>query len=177
MNDLCSDKTLAFLRAYAETPDRLKAYEAVFGSRDMSDYLAFVSRSEVRAGIMRVQSESIARAGVDRGWLLSRLVLLSEFNIRHFLVEDSGGDLVYDLTQATEGDWYCINELMIEPLRDGEGLVLPESRVRLKAVDKIQSLKMIKDMLDEDAPIEIKLTVDEYEVKRQELLEREAEDY
>lgn len=104
---------------------------------------------------------------IDALWVLKRAALLADFNINKF-IRVNNGDAVYDFSEATEDDWYCIQEYVTDSsFVKGEMGLVPVEKVRLKSYDKLRALELVgkhinvgafKDKLelsgDEENPIQ-----------------------
>ena len=80
----------------------------------------------------------------DADWVLVRAMRLADFNIRNFIrMED--GQPVYDFTYATDEDWYCIQEYVVDAVNISaeNGGVVPASRIKFKTFDKLRALEMV----------------------------------
>ena len=104
---------------------------------------------------------------IDAMWVLKRAALLANFNINKF-IRVEGKEAVYDFSNATEDDWYCIQEYVSDTsyVKGDCGLV-PVDKLRLKSFDKLRALELVgkhinvgafKDKLelsgDEENPIQ-----------------------
>lgn len=89
---------------------------------------------------------------VDALWILKRAVLLADFNINRFIAVHNG-NAVYDFTDATDDDWYCISEYTADTIErgtsDDENRYLVD-KVKLKGYDKIRSLELVARFLPEE---------------------------
>lgn len=104
---------------------------------------------------------------IDALWVLKRAALLADFNINKF-IRVNNGEAVYDFSEATEDDWYCIQEYVTDSsFVKGEMGLVPVEKVRLKSYDKLRALELVgkhinvgafKDKLelsgDEENPIQ-----------------------
>ena len=80
----------------------------------------------------------------DATWVLRRAMLLADFNIRTFIKMENGVP-VYDFSEATPDDWYCIQEYVVDAVNvvSGNGGSIPASRIKFKTVDKLRALEMV----------------------------------
>ena len=114
------------------------------------------------------------QTGIDAAWLLVQLSKLAKFNINRFLVMNTEGDYVYDFSQATDDDWYCISEYTTSSVGKGRGknqyLV---SETKLKAESKLKALELIgkhigvqafKEQLEMSGSVELIIASDESEL-------------
>jgi len=76
--------------------------------------------------------------------VLNKLKLLAEFNIAKFIVTQPDGEAVYDFTNATSDDWYCIGEYTTEiiPKKGPDGFYEVE-KVKLKPHCRLRAIEMI----------------------------------
>lgn len=118
---------------------------------------------------------------IDAAWVLKRAGLLADFNIRKFIKTDDHGNAVYDFSEATDDDWYCISEYTVDSVGPGSDQdTFLVSRIKLKTVDKIAALKLVgahidvgafKDQLEVGGHIvQVSMTADEYKAARKEML-------
>ena len=90
----------------------------------------------------------IEQSSVDAAWVLKRAVLLADFNINKF-IKVIGNEAVYDFTQATEDDWYCISEYTHDSsFVKGDMGVIPVEKLRLKSYDKLRALELVGKHID-----------------------------
>lgn len=80
----------------------------------------------------------------DADWVLIRTMKLADFNIRNFLIMIDGQPH-YDFSRATDDDWYCIQEYVIDAVNVAaeKGGIVPVSRVKFKTFDKLRALEMV----------------------------------
>ena len=89
---------------------------------------------------------------VDAMWVLKRAKLLADFNIVKFVRLDENGLAVYDFSNATPDDWYCIEEYATEQIGKAiDGELIPVSKLKIKAASKIAALKLIGDHISVQA--------------------------
>ena len=80
---------------------------------------------------------------IDALWVLKRAALLADFNINKF-IRVEGGEAVYDFSVATEDDWYCIQEYVVDSMFiKGEMGLVPVDKIRLKTYDKLRALELV----------------------------------
>lgn len=165
--------------------------EKSYGSLQAACYKVF-KRPKIKVIIEQIQEQSIKRADIkleetidesvddlveaqkdidtlqiDAMWVLKRAALLANFNINKF-IRVEGKEAVYDFSDATEDDWYCIQEYVSDTsyVKGDCGLV-PVDKLRLKSFDKLRALELVgkhinvgafKDKLelsgDEENPIQ-----------------------
>jgi phage terminase small subunit len=89
---------------------------------------------------------------IDAYWVLKRAALLADFNIRRFIKEDKFGNAVYDFSEATDDDWYCIHEYTTEEISRGQGderyMV---DKLKIKSYDKLRALELVGKHVDVQA--------------------------
>ena len=172
----CFNATKAALEAgYSENVARNHAWSWVsitgcpVNKRHLRDY--------IQGEISRIYGEE----KVDKGWILRRAKLLADFNISKFLTR-SGADAVYDFSEATQDDWYCIEEYVTEQSyrRIAGGETVPVDKLKIKTPSKIAALKLLGDHVDVQAFAEnvnvsgemtqVVMNADEYKKARQEML-------
>lgn len=80
----------------------------------------------------------------DAMWVLKRAMLLADFNIRSF-IKMVDGVPVYDFSEATQDDWYCIQEYVVDAVNvvSENGGSIPASRIKFKTIDKLRALEMV----------------------------------
>ena len=80
----------------------------------------------------------------DATWVLRRAMLLADFNIRTFIRMENGVP-VYDFSEATHDDWYCIQEYVVDAVNvvSENGGSIPASRIKFKTIDKLRALEMV----------------------------------
>jgi len=106
----------------------------------------------VRAAIEHADAKARYTTKIDAEWVLKRLAMLAEFNIRKFLRVDDLGNAVYDFSEATDDDWYCIDEYTVEALPRGQGDERYETeKIKLKAQPKLKALELIGRITSVDA--------------------------
>lgn len=109
---------------------------------------ALLSLPSVAVAVSRGLKERSERVKIDAAWVLYRAALLANFNIKKFItVLPDGSDAYYDFSQATDDDWYCIQEYTRNVTPRGKTL-LPIKSVKLKAVDKIRALELVGKHVD-----------------------------
>lgn len=80
----------------------------------------------------------------DALWVLRRAMMLADFNIRKFLRKEEDGRMIYDFSNATEEDWYCIQEYTVEQLNvNTDKGAIPADKIKIKTVDKLKALEMV----------------------------------
>lgn len=153
-----TEKQIRCLQEYINTGSKFKAYMAAYEPSPSTSYKVIRNMARVLFGqwYMKAALEIIThnatefansrftKMSIDAGWVLHRAALLADFNIRKFIRTDSNGNAVYDFSNATDEDWYCISEYTVDEIAkgSGDGRYLVE-RVKLKTVDKIRALELV----------------------------------
>lgn len=89
---------------------------------------------------------------INAAWVLKRAGLLANFNIRRFIRQLENGTAVYDFTDATDDDWYCIDEYTTETLTKGRGVEQYEvEKIKIKAAPKLRALELVGKHIDVQA--------------------------
>lgn len=81
----------------------------------------------------------------DADWVLVRAMKLADFNIRNFISMGADGQPYYDFTRATDDDWYCIQEYVVDAVNtsaEHKGVV-PAARIKFKTFDKLRALEIV----------------------------------
>ena len=151
-----------FVFEYVKT---LKVYQSAIRAGYADSYAktkvyAWVSETQcprnklhVREAIRKELNKIYAEEKIDKGWILRRAKLLAEFSISKFIRQE-GGEAVYDFSNATPDDWWCVEEYVTEEtlsdLKASGGEPLPAGKVkkRIKTPSKIQALKLLGDHVD-----------------------------
>ena len=104
----------------------------------------WLSTPNIALAIMHAMNEKSALARIDSAWVLKRLAMLADFNIKRFIIVDEGRPY-YDFAAATDEDWYCIDEITIDALRGRvrEGGRIYVDSVKLKSTKKLDALKAV----------------------------------
>lgn len=86
---------------------------------------------------------------INAAWVLKRAALLADFNIRRFINIQPDGTAVYDFSEATDDDWYCIDEYTVDTIHKGpKGDTYEVDRVKLKTTAKIRALELVGKHID-----------------------------
>lgn len=142
---------------YLQDPTRNKvaAYRSAYDCSRMTVHVVAVRAAElfrhplVSQVVQQAQREAQEEAKVDAAWVLKRLKLLADFNISKFLVVTEEGKAVYDFSNATDEDWYCIDEYTTEvKLKKDEDGFYPVEKVKVKAVARLRVIEMIGKLTD-----------------------------
>lgn len=143
------------VRHYTQDPthNRTAAYRAAFDCEGATAHNVNCRASKlfkhplVAEAVKHIEHVTLAVAAVDAQWVTDRLVRLAEFNISKFMVVRPDGTAYYNFTDATEDDWYCIDEYSVDTvMRPQGGEVVAVEKVRLKTVPRTAALKMIGDL-------------------------------
>ena len=138
------------LSYYAGHRHKTKAYRHAYDCDDMSPA---VVRNEaallfqhplMAAAVMSMEAVAAQQVKIDAHWVLKRAALLADFNISTFVVTDDVGNAVYDFSDATDDDWYCISEYTVDRVSKGYGDDRYEvERIKLKTHCKMQALQLV----------------------------------
>lgn len=134
----------------------------------------FFASDKIRKVTEAIQTEAVKRAGmqidelindaakvrvdstveqekvvIDAAWVLERAALLADFNIRKFIEVDTNGSAYYNFSNATDEDWYCIQEYSSEIIDKEDRL--PVTKLKLKIHDKIRALELVGKHIDVQA--------------------------
>lgn len=94
---------------------------------------------------------------IDAAWVLKRAALIADFNIRSFISQDEEGNAVYDFSDATDDDWYCIQEYVVEEIQRGQGddryFV---DKLKVRSMDKLRALELVGKHIEVRAFSDIK---------------------
>ena len=103
----------------------------------------FFALGKVQGRLDEIAADAQTATGIDAQWVLTRLALLADFNIKKFTIVENG-IAYYDFSNATDDDWYCISEYAVDQLSKGLGEEKIEvERVKLKNVDKLRALELV----------------------------------
>lgn len=169
-----TEKQRACIAKYIRSGKQFESYSSVYSATQTKKTIQrqcskFFNLPKVRAVVDQIQEEAIKRANIvmeeivqgsmddlveqhkeeeslkiDAYWVLRRAALLADFNIRDFITVDDGGNAVYDFSDATDDDWYCIQEYTTEEIDRGKG----ENRyivdkLKIKSYDKLRALELV----------------------------------
>lgn len=157
LNYKFTDKQIAFIHEVLIGSSLLAAYRKAFNPPSKNDdtikarALRLVKQPIimeairiVRHNALLVINEKFMSVTIDAAWVLHRAALLADFNIRKFIRVDPQGNAVYDFTNATDDDWYCIAEYTVDEIAKGSGEnSFFVDRVKLKTVDKLRALELV----------------------------------
>jgi phage terminase small subunit len=118
---------------------------------------------KIREAVMRGREKAQDITGIDPQWVLRRTAMLAEFNINKFVRVQADGSPVYDFTNATDDDWYCISELTVDRIMKGQGEGVYEiERVKVKAHDKLKAIELVgRNVLVQAFKDNVKVEVDD----------------
>lgn len=108
---------------------------------------ALLSNPKIATVVSQALRERSEKTQIDAEWVLKRAALLASFNIKRFIKTLPDGQAVYDFSEATDDDWYCISEYTVDVIRRGKK-VLPVERVKLKSFDKLRALELVGKHVD-----------------------------
>ncbi len=165
----------ARLAGYAESVCRVHAWSWV------SITSCAPNKIHLRDAIHAEMTEHLQMERIDSEWVLKRARLLADFNIRKFITVTANGDAVYDFTEATDDDWYCIEEYTTEQAyRRTQGGQVPVDKLKIKTPSKVAALKLVGDHVKVQAfkeniehsgtVTQINMTADEYKQARAEAM-------
>lgn len=183
---------LKALDAYSRDPARNKveAYKAGYSWENMKPNVLAVRATELfnmpfmKNAVAAMNAAASARTGINKAWVLKRAALLADFNISKFIRTQDDGTAVYDFSNATDDDWYCISEYTVDTLskRDAAG-IYEVDRVKLKSHCKLRALELVGKHIDVGAfsdKVEhtgvvglASLSMDEYKAARAEMLKED----
>jgi len=157
-------KQRVFADAYIATGRKATAYRLAYDTSGMSDSgvhresAALLSHCEpVKAYVadrkalaVQIADATTAEVEINAAWVLKKTALLAAFNIRKFLRVENG-IAVYDFTDATDDDWYCLDEYVAEDIQLRDGKVFAVGKVKFKAAAKLQALKLLGEHIDVQA--------------------------
>lgn len=119
----------------------------------------------------------------DSEWLLRRCRLLVDFNIKKFLRRNDDGDMVYDFTEASDDDWYCVEEYVTEQIyrKAAGGGEVPVDKLKIKTGSRAAAIKILGDFAKIAAfrenlnvtgeLVSVNMQPEEYKQYRQEMLD------
>jgi len=103
-----------------------------------------LAKPVIAIALCKAQGIRSEKLEIGAEWVLKRASLLADFNIRRFIRVDESGNAIYDFTQATDDDWYCISEYTVDCINKGYGEDKYEvERVKLKGFDKLKALELV----------------------------------
>jgi phage terminase small subunit len=103
-----------------------------------------LKKPEIMAAIKKAMDDRSDRAKINAEWVLKRVALIANFNIKKFITTSAEGTAWYDFSAATDNDWYCISEYTHDLIVKGVGDDKHEvNRVKLKTFDKLRALELV----------------------------------
>ena len=95
----------------------------------------------------RLQASGKKKVTFDQAYILHKAGLLAEFNLKNFIViENDTGRPYYDFKEASDDDWWCLDEITIDQVVSGpEGHRLYVDKVKIKTTKRRDALKLIGD--------------------------------
>ena len=131
---------------YAESVAATKAWEWV------SITQCPPNKQHVRKAVEDGVRERFGVEQVDGMWVLRRAKLLAEFSLYKFVKFKEGIGAVYDFSEATPDDWYCIEEYATEQLsRVLGGEPVPVDKLKIRTPSKVAALKLVGDHISVQA--------------------------
>lgn len=180
------------LEHYALNRNKSAAYRHAYDTANMSPRTIRQKAWELfRHPLLKQQvdlmnKQAAAAIKVDANWVLQKAMLLAEFNINQFIITDDQGNAIYDFSEATDDDWYCIGEYTVETLvkKDMEGNFYPVEKVKLKGESRLKALEMVAKLTGAQGYNGVKIehtgsvgvaqiSPDEYKAARQEMLDND----
>lgn len=99
-----------------------------------------------------VLDERSKETKIDAAWVLKRAALLADFNLNRFLTVTDEGQAIFDFTNATDDDWFCISEYTADMIsRDAGDLKHDARRIKLKTFDRLRALELVGKHVDVNA--------------------------
>jgi hypothetical protein len=142
----------AVIEHYLADPSRRKgaAYAAVYGkAKSASAVTKFFQKYEVVEAIESAQQAAVRQSTINAKWVLDKAVQLASFNIRKFLRRTPDGQMIYDFSNATDDDWWCIDEIAIVRKSVGRGDDMYDVEdIKIKTTKKLDALKLIGSHVD-----------------------------
>jgi phage terminase small subunit len=131
-------RSAALEAGYAQTTSKTKAFSWVSDSK-CPPHKAHVYNAIQRELVKR--SELLRCTSI---MVLNKLWLLANFNIKKFIVvPDDGAQPYYDFSEATDSDWYCVDELLVDKVHRGSGAEkVTIDRIKVKAASKLKALEL-----------------------------------
>jgi len=168
--------------------DKSAAYRHAYSTKNMKvesvhrNAIALFKLPKIAKIVEAVRVKASDDAQIDAAWVLKRVSMLADFNIKKFLVFKKGVAL-YDFSKATDDDWYCIQEISIDQIGVSEDGLYLVDKIKLKAVDKLRALDQVGKHVSVQAWKEelalagvvttVNMSADEYKKARQEALKED----
>lgn len=160
---------------YAESVSTTRAWEWVSVTQCPPN------KVNVRNAVEEGVKERFGFERVDDEWVLRRAKLLAEFSLYKFVRYTEEEGAVYDFSEATPDDWYCIEEYATEQISKVlDGKPIPVSKLKIKTPSKVAALKLVGDHISVQAfkenvnhtgeVTQITMSAEEYKKARQEAL-------
>lgn len=142
------------------------------------------NKVHLRDAIAKDIKEVYDEERIDKSWIIRRARLLVDFNLKNFMRVNENGSAVYDFSEATLDDWWCleefVNERTFRSLAKGDEIEV--EKVRIKTASKIAALRLIGDHVDIAAfktgievngtmTQQIVMTPEEYQAARTKMIE------
>lgn len=148
---------MAALHHYVINGNKVESYRHAYNTENMNEKSTYNRAKElwrkdymkqacllIEEEAMKKLSERADKIADHKLWVLEKAILLASFNIRRFIRVDDQGNAVYDFTDATDDDWYCISEYTVDEIakgsKDDKFFV---DRVKLKSFDKLKALELV----------------------------------
>lgn len=177
----------AALVHYAKHNNKTEAYRHGYNCENMVDETIRVrawelfEHSLMATAVSSMRATAAVQIKIDAAWVLKRAALLADFNINKFITKQDDGTAVYDFSEATDDDWYCISEYTVDTIVKGKGKAAYEvDRVKLKGHCKLAALKLVGTHTEVQAFKEqihhtgamafVQLNVEEFKQARREML-------
>jgi phage terminase small subunit len=100
------------------------------------------SRERVNSYVESAMAEAANKAIINATWVLEKAALIAGFSLGKFIVLEKG-KIFYDFSKATDDDWYCIGELVIDTGRANTRGLYPANSVKIKTLDKLKALDTV----------------------------------
>lgn len=121
-------------------------------------------RDAIQADIDSAYPEDV----VDSAWVLKRARLLADFNINTFVKVGANKKAVYDFSEASHDDWYCISEYTVDQIsKGGSDDIYDVERTKIKTHCKLRALELVgkhvsvqafKDQVEHTGAIAMEIT-------------------
>lgn len=146
----------AALAHYLADPTRNKvaAYRATHDCAGMTAYSVnarakrLFNHEIVQESVKHLNAVCLHKAEVNAQWIMDRLQRIADFNIDKFMVVGPDGLARYDFSEATEDDWYCIDEYSVDTVAKpgkGDEPVIVE-KVKIKTASRMNALKLLGEL-------------------------------
>lgn len=148
-----------YVENYIVNRNKLEAYTAAYSTENSAEKTIrrnaqlVYRRPRVKKAIEICLQQMMEISQINAAWVLRRAALIADFNIRDFIEIDADGRAVLNFEDASDDDWYCIQELVMEeclaPLTSGEKVEV--EKVKFKPSSKIEALKLVGQHRDVSA--------------------------